>query len=373
MLKQTKQAQAKPGSPLRQSFTVREKFVGSVMAFVALVFVGLISINTLGAAGFPFMVASMGASSVLLFALPYSPVSQPWPLVGGHLVSSTVGVTCVLFIPNPVLAAAAAVSLAMAAMHIARCLHPPGGAIALAAVLGGTKVAALGYTFVLFPVMVNTLLLLGATMLLNNVVPGRRYPARRGAQDEDNEPWTGLAYGLSNDDMRTAVNSLEEFVDITEEQLNRLYKATIMQMRKRELGDIRCGQIMARDVICFYENMPLSQAWLDLQTHGINAVPVVDTQKRLTGIITRADLAAVFMKKMSVDTPANIETELKHLYQTPIGAVMTTPVTTIGVEHHIVETIPLFMERKIHQLPVVNTNRVVLGLLTRTHLLTLLE
>lgn len=357
-------------SPLRHKLSAREKFVSSIMAFLAMLLVGLLSIKTVGIQGLPYMVASMGASSVLLFAVPHSPLSQPWPLVGGHLISSTVGVTCLLLIPEPVLAGAAAVSLAIAGMHIGRCLHPPGGAVALATVLGGQQVASLGYMFVAFPVLLNTLLMLGAALLLNNMVPGRRYPAKRRLQEEGSEPWTELGYGLSGQDLRSAVSSLEEFVDVGEEQLDKMYKAMVVQMRKRQLGDVRCAQIMSRDVICFNEKTPLSLAWSDLQNLQIKAAPIVDQQKRLLGIITQADLAKYFMEKVSNNLS---EEALVHLQQTPMGLVMTTPVTSIDVNSHVVDTLAIFLERKIHHLPVVDSNRCVLGMLTRTDLLTLLQ
>jgi CBS domain-containing membrane protein len=340
----------------------------------------------MGLNGLPYMVASMGASSVLLFAVPYSPLSQPWPFLGGHLVSSSVGVTCALFIPDPVMAIAAAVSLAIAAMHLTRCLHPPGGAVALAAVLGGGQVYELGYTFVLFPVMLNALLLFGAAMLLNNMVPGRRYPSKspRLWEQGDSESWAKLAYGISSQDLRSALHSLDEFVDITEDQLNRLYKATIMQMRKRQLGDVRCGQVMSQDVIGVSENTFLLEAWQILRNGKVSAAPVLDHQNRVCGIISQSDFSNLFIHKMYVDsaiesnteakTAIHTDHELEKYFQTiPVGAVMSTPVTTIGANHHIVEAIPLFLERKIHHIPVVDNHRVIVGMLTRTDLLTLLE
>jgi CBS domain-containing membrane protein len=367
---------AKTSDPLRQALTLREKFVGSVLAFIALVLVGLVSFNTVGSAGFPFMVASMGASSVLLFAVPYSPLSQPWPFIGGHLVSSSVGVTCVLIVPDPVLAAAAAVSLAIAAMHIARCLHPPGGAVALAAVLGGEQIYSLGYQFVVFPVLINSLLLLGAALLLNNMVPGRSYPSRsRNIPEQYNgDTWTELAYGISSQDLRSAVNSLDEFVDITEEQLNKLYKATIMQMRKRQVGDVLCEQVTSRDVISVNENTAISQAWQMLQDRQVKAAPVLDHQNRVIGIVTQMDLTNLFMAKLSADTtPVRMQQSLKQFQETPVGVVMSVPVTTISSERHIVEAIPLFVERKIHHVPVVDGNRVIVGMLSRTDLLTFFQ
>ena len=103
----------------------------------------------------PILIAPMGASAVLLFALPASPLAQPWSIIGGNLLAGFIGVTCAIYIANPILAAALAMGLLIGAMFGLRCLHPPSGAVALTAVLGGPAIHALGYGFVWFPVMVN--------------------------------------------------------------------------------------------------------------------------------------------------------------------------------------------------------------------------
>lgn len=112
----------------------------------------------------PMILASTGASAMLLFGLPYSPVSQPWNLVGGHTVSALVGVSCYQMIPNELLAASATIPLAMVLMHKLRCMHPPGGATAVTAVVGGATVHALGYAFVVIPVFFSSIILLSVAM-----------------------------------------------------------------------------------------------------------------------------------------------------------------------------------------------------------------
>jgi len=105
------------------------------------------------------IVPSMGAGAVLLFAAPRSPLAGSWPALGGHLISACVGVAVAKALGTGALAAALAVGLAVAAMTLARCLHPPGGATALVAVIGGEAVHQLGFSFVLAPVMLNAALL----------------------------------------------------------------------------------------------------------------------------------------------------------------------------------------------------------------------
>jgi CBS-domain-containing membrane protein len=123
------------------------------------------------------LIGSFGASAVLVYGAVRSPLAQPRNLVGGHIISAAIGVTAwILFQPVPWLAAAMAVATAIAAMHLTRTLHPPGGATALVAVIGSDKIHDLGYFYVLIPATVGPLLLLLVALLINNVPQTRRYP-----------------------------------------------------------------------------------------------------------------------------------------------------------------------------------------------------
>jgi len=124
------------------------------------------------------LIGSLGASAVLIYGAPRSPMAQPRNLIGGHLISALVGVTVWMLIGPlmPWLAAALAVSSAIALMHLTRTLHPPGGATALIAVIGSEQVHALGYLFVLIPATLAPLLILLVALVVNNVASGRRYP-----------------------------------------------------------------------------------------------------------------------------------------------------------------------------------------------------
>ena len=142
---------------------------------IALVFAAA-ALHPLGA-GSALVVASIGASAVLVFAVPHGALSQPWPVLGGHLISACVGVTVAKLAVPPALAGPMAVGIAILTMHYARCLHPPGGATALAAVIGGNEILALGYSYLLAPVLVNVALLLFAGIAFNYPFRWRRYPA----------------------------------------------------------------------------------------------------------------------------------------------------------------------------------------------------
>jgi CBS-domain-containing membrane protein len=104
-----------------------EKAISAVGGFIGILLSMWISIYYVGAHGAALITASMGASAVLLYAAPHSPLAQPWPLVGGNVISALVGISCAQLISNPLLAAPLGVALAITSMHYLRCLHPPGG------------------------------------------------------------------------------------------------------------------------------------------------------------------------------------------------------------------------------------------------------
>jgi CBS domain-containing membrane protein len=127
--------------------------------------------------GAEWLVASMGASVVLVIGAPHGPLSQPWPVVGGHTVSALVGVLCAKMIPVPILAAGSAVGLALIVMCALGCLHPPGGATALTAVVAGPHIWDLGFWFAWSPVFLNACTLILLATVHHRFFGVQRYPA----------------------------------------------------------------------------------------------------------------------------------------------------------------------------------------------------
>lgn len=154
-----------------------EQWVAALGALLGMAVVLLATHALLGQQAAVFVVPSLGATAVLVFAAPHSVFAQPWSVLAGNLLSALVGVACQRLLPDPTLAAAAAVALAIAVMHAARCIHPPGGATALAAVIGGPEIHQLGFAYAMYPVGVNCLLLIGTGIAFNTPFAWRRYPA----------------------------------------------------------------------------------------------------------------------------------------------------------------------------------------------------
>ena len=172
------------------------------------------------------VVASMGASAVLLFAVPHGALSQPWAVLGGHLVSACIGVTCAKVIGDPLVAAALAVGLSIGAMYYLHCIHPPGGATALVAVIGGDAVHQLGYTFILSPVLENVLIILAVAVLVNLPFRHRRYPAALSAPAQGDDGIKEKAF-IAHSDLVYALSQLDSFIDVSEQDLIRIYNLAL--------------------------------------------------------------------------------------------------------------------------------------------------
>ncbi|MBN8697328.1 MAG: HPP family protein [Bacteroidetes bacterium] len=124
-----------------------------------------------------FLIGSFGASSVLVYGAIQSPLAQPRNLIGGHLISAIIGVSIYKFLPDIIwLTAPLAVALSIVVMQITKTLHPPGGATSLIAVIGTEKIKALGYMYVLSPVLSGAVILLIVALIFNNLTKDRKYP-----------------------------------------------------------------------------------------------------------------------------------------------------------------------------------------------------
>lgn len=170
------------------------------------------------------IISSMGASAVLLFAVPHGVLSQPWPVFGGHMLSALIGICCQQLLPSGFVTAGLAVGLAVGAMYYLRCIHPPGGASALTAVVGGSEVYDMGFAFLLYPILLNVVMMLAVAVLFNLLFHWRRYPAHLAMHHHADTPVAVPIsdYVLTTEDFHAAIRELDSFVDIGEEGLTEL-------------------------------------------------------------------------------------------------------------------------------------------------------
>ena len=310
-------------------------------------------------AGFnPWFIAPMGASAVLLFAVPASPLAQPWSLIGGNLCAALIGVTCAAHVDDAALASGLAVSLAIGAMFALRCLHPPSGAVALTAVLGGPAIRALGYAFVLWPVAIDSLLLLMAALLFN-VSARRRYPHQPAPPPpshgtRDAAPTARI--GLTVQDLDAALRARGELLDVSQEDLEELFIEAETLAWKRRFGSIRCEDVMSRDVVSVRPSTPAQEAWRLMIRHAVKALPVVDERRLLLGIVTLHDF---FVGHEAASASAGQGAWF-------VGDIMTREVLTAHPGQDLVDLVPAFSDGGRHHLPVVSHDGRLAGMVTQS-------
>ncbi len=219
--------------PIRHS----QILVPAAAACIAILIIGIISRQLIASTQVAhFLLASMGASALLLFVIPTSPLSQPWSLFGGHMVSGFIGIGCALLFDDIVIASAVSVTLAIIAMMYLRCLHPPGGATALIPILMAEEVHQVGFQFIFTPIAINTLLLLLLSLLINRLVLHRHYashtvPEPLPVQEEteaiiQNSPFTA-------EDLEYAFEKMDNFIDVDEDDLFRIYALATSHAEER--------------------------------------------------------------------------------------------------------------------------------------------
>ncbi|HEY0845181.1 MAG TPA: HPP family protein [Noviherbaspirillum sp.] len=356
-----------------------ERLRACIGALFGIFVTGLVSHLVLGPdSATPLLIAPMGASAVLVFAMPSSPLAQPWPLIGGNVVSAAVGVACAQWIPDPALAGAVAVSGAVIAMFALRCLHPPGGAIALSAVIGGTTIQSLGFQFVLSPVALNSALLIGTALVFNNIAR-HRYP-HLPQRDHGNKHNTADLVptdrlGFTAEDLDAVLQRYNEVLDISRDDLASLFLQAEMHAYRRRFEAITCGDIMSRDLVTVEFGTALEDAWMLLRRHKIKALPVIDKARRVIGIVTFVD----FMKSANLDVYQGFDAKLRHFIRRTrgmhtskaevVGQIMTRSVRTAQADMHIVELVPLLSDLGLHHIPILDEEHRLAGMVTQSDMI----
>lgn len=359
--------------PRQVTVTHRERLLSGLGGFAAILLTAWASHQYLGAPASLFLAASMGASTVLLLAAPHSPFSQPWPLLGGHLVAAAAGITSAKLIPDIHLAVGLAVGLTILAMYYLRCLHPPGGGTALLAVLGGPKIQALGYAFLLDPLLLNIVILLAAALGINNLIPGRRYPLNLSLPGAG-QPATPSArplvkLGFAEQDLVTALKEIGGYIDVTGEDLERIYALATLHAHQRGLGSLPLEAVMTSHVVTADAGTRLEEVWELLRRHRIHGVPVIDAERRVIGMIAIADFLKQVNWRMCETLVQRFQMIFKRQPRIAVSDIMTAPAITVARNASLADTFRLFAQHGINHLPVVDEERRLVGIVTRLDLL----
>lgn len=310
-----------------------------------------------------WIAAPLGASAVLVFAVPASPLAQPWSVVGGNALSALVGSMCAMFIPDPAWAGAVAVAVAIAVMFRCRCLHPPGGASALLAALTGAKPE-----FALFPMLTDSMLLVMAGMAYNELT-GRRYP-HRGAPQPTARPGSRF----SGADLDAALAHYNQVLDVSRDDLEGILEFAEAAAYERNFGHLLCVDIMTKAPVTARVGTSLDEAWRLMREHRIKALPVIDQSQRVVGILTVAD----FMRHAGLDQHEGMANRLLALVKRDakaasampdtVGRIMTRGVRVISGDRRVAELVPLFSEAGHHHIPVIDGDKQLVGIITQSDL-----
>ena len=290
----------------------------------------------------PLLIAPMGASAVLLFGVPSSPLAQPWAIVAGNTVSALCGVFWMKVIGDPIYAAPLAVATAIGVMSLTRCLHPPGGACALTSVIGGKAVVAAGWSFALMPVALNSALLVGFGLLFNAAIRGN-YPHRAAQFVAAQPPRAGYTMA----DIEQVLAQYDELLDVSSEDLDTLFRQVESRAYRRLHGIIRCEAIMRVDGPRLSPTDRMGAVRGELARHG--ALPVVDGDGRVEGMLEAGALS--------------------HGDEAVVGAVMNLSPCLAAPGSPIDELLPILSGGMHREALIVDERHHLLGVITQTDLL----
>ncbi len=362
--------------------SIQEKLHSGLAGLVGIGLIMVVSEQYLDTEGLPWVVASMGASAVLLFAAPNGPLSQPWNFVIGHLLSAFIGISVAQLIPDPVSAAAIAVALAIFAMYLTNSLHPPGGATALTAVVGGNAIAQLGYWYILTPIAINIIVMLLWALIINNLLPNRHYPNGLAELAKKRQSTTAKpslqekrSAFIQRSELHQALTEMDIFIDISEEELTKIFNLSLLHSFKKKIGDVTCRDIMSSPVMTVDYDTDAEIVWQKMMNEHVHAFPVIDKSGHVLGIISLRD----FLNQIKSNNKSSIMQQLADFIKKSntvhtekpeyAGHLMSKPAISIDENQHILELFKLFYTHNIHHIPVLDKDKKLVGIITPKDLL----
>ena len=274
-------------SPALPVFHGREQVRAGIGALLGISMCGLMAsaAGVLGVSSL-HLVAPLGATAVLVFCVPNSPLAQPWSAVVGNVTAALVALLAIRFVPSP-WSAGVAVCAAIVAMMFLRALHPPGGAVALLTALDPAPALEAGPLFALMPVGLTTAALV-LTAVIYNRSTGRVYPFRQPDTMDAGEP--GLRLGLSSDQLGALLDRFNQSANLGVADLGRLLAAAEAEAAQHRFDGTTCADVMTTALITVRPDTSLPEAARLFRSHAIKSLPVVDDEMRLRGILLQADL-----------------------------------------------------------------------------------
>ncbi len=338
---------------------------------VAVLLTGILSTALVSDALAPVLIASMGASAIILLALPTSPLAQPWPFIGGQLISVAIGITVARWVESPLLACGLAALLTTFVMLRLRCLHPPGGAATLIPILAHHETQQFSYGHLLATVALNAFLLLLLVWGLNRLL-GRAYPHQPRPPLPDphgtGDPLPTERTGVQDEDVRAALAREPVMPDIGAAELRRLMARAEDNAISRVFGELDCATVMSRELVTVFSRQPAGEAWRLLRRHKVRALPVLDHVGQLVGVVTLVDLLKhIPMEGLQQDAHALAAwISGRSGHEPRIEEVMTHTVRTVREDQPLLELVPMLSDFGLHHLPVVDAGGRLVGMITQS-------
>ncbi|AZQ68670.1 CBS domain-containing protein [Silicimonas algicola] len=276
--------------PALPAFHVREQLRAGIGAMLGISLCALlVSVGVALGALSLHLLAPLGATAVLVFCVPNSPLAQPWSAIVGNMTAALVALLAVQIVPGP-WSTGVAVGAAIIAVMFVRALHPPGGAVALLTALDPAPTLQAGLLFALLPVGSATALLVLAAVLYNRAT-GRVYPFRQPDTGDAGE--LGLRLGLSNEQLGALLDRFNQTTNLGVADLGRLLAAAEAEAAQHRFDGTTCADIMTTDLITVRPHTTLPEAARIFRSHAIKSLPVVDGDMTLRGLVLQADLLEV--------------------------------------------------------------------------------
>lgn len=322
-----------------------------------------------------YLIAPFGATSVLIFAVPNSPLAQPWSAVVGNTSAALVGTATCLLVPDPTLRIAFAVGGAVAAMILLRAVHPPAGAVAMTAAMSPEAIHELGFGFALAPVALGTALLVLIAVIYAHLT-GRRYPFRHFGDANPSgtaDPTPLERLGLTETELTGILQSYRQSLNLGVEDLARLIGAAELQAAAHRTGPLTAEDIMSRDLVTVGAAAPLSEVAKLFRRHGFTSLPVIDPDGAFLGIIFQMHLilrAEEDTRRSGWNLSAALARRLDRRWEAPVCAadVMAVAVPRAGPQTPVGALLPILAEGGTNAVPVLYGARLV-GIVTQTDLI----
>ena len=322
-----------------------------------------------------WMLAAVGATAIILFSMPHSPMAQPWSVLGGYFISAVVALIVSMIVVNPIVGTGISVALVVMLMLSFKCLHPPAGAIAVFVTTQKPSGTA-AMIDMMASILLSSLLLLVAAGLINKLL-GRRYPQCQSDQPKnlhrtDDQPPMART-GLAHEDLEYALKKHGTYVDVQENELVDLFDTAVSHAFSRKMNTL-CGDIMARDVVSISEQDSIGVAWNLLHRHKIKALPVIDPERRIVGIVTIADflkdVAAQGANYLSgLERLIRRDTSRKKSAERPVAQIMTRNVVTETIDTPVSVLIRKLSDGGMHHVPIVDSEQALVGMITQSDLI----